>query len=74
MLDKIGDLIDKLTIINIKIWDATYKVHNYKNKKKVNEYLKKIEYMNAQRHDYIQEINHITSPKTRNLLHDKSIK
>lgn len=71
-LDLIGDLIDKLTIINIKIWDATQKAHVfYKNndQEKANELFRKVELINIQRKEYINAINTFFSDKTNHLNH-----
>ena len=73
-LDLIGDLIDKLTIINIKIWDATAKGHLFHDKgeeKKANELFKKVEMMNIQRKEYINAINSFFSDE-KNQLNQKS--
>ncbi len=72
-MDKIGDLIDKLSIINIKIWDATGKAHASRNEKKVNEYLRKIEIMNMQRKEYINAINALFYEK-KDMLNEKTFK
>lgn len=59
-LDLIGDLIDKLTIINIKIWDATQKAHLFferDQQEEANELFRKVELMNVQRKEYISAIN-----------------
>lgn len=69
-LDLIGDLIDKLSIINIKIWDATGKAHEVykkKNHKKANELFSQIESMNMQRKEYISAINNFFSKKIDHL-------
>lgn len=63
MNQTIGDLIDKLSIINIKIWDATQKAHESKEKKTINDFLMKIEIMNSQRREYIQAINNFFGDK-----------
>lgn len=73
-LELIGDLIDKLSIINIKIWDATEKAHLLHEKdkqKEANELFHKIEMMNVQRKEYINEINSFFSNK-KNHLYQKS--
>lgn len=73
-LDLIGDLIDKLTIINIKIWHATEKAHllHEKNEpKKANELFHKVEMMNVQRKEYINAINSFFSNE-KNHLNQKS--
>lgn len=72
-MDRIGDLIDKLSIINIKIWHATEKAHKLKNDKKIYEILKKIEIMNTQRREYITAINDFFKIK-KDLLNDKTFK
>lgn len=56
----IGDLIDKLSIINIKIWDATQKAHlahQAGDQDVAHDLFIKIETMNAQRKEYINAIN-----------------
>lgn len=73
-MDLIGDLIDKLTIINIKIWDATAKAHFFYDKndqQKANEFFHKVEMMNVQRKEYINIINSFFSKK-KNQLNQKS--
>ena len=73
-LDLIGDLIDKLTIINIKIWDATQKAHLFHEKndqKKANELFHKAEMMNVQRKEYINAINAFFTNE-KNQLNQKS--
>jgi hypothetical protein len=75
-MELIGDLIDKLSIINIKIWDATQKAHEAyaKNDQKLSHDLfEKIEEMNIQRKEYIDAINAFFSKK-KNQLNQKSFK
>lgn len=70
----IGDYIDKLSIINIKIWDATQKAHDAYTKndqKRSHDLFEMIEAMNIQRKEYINEIDAFFSKK-KNLLHQKS--
>jgi hypothetical protein len=72
----IGDLIDKLTIINVKIWDATKKANvTYKegDQKRAHDLFNKVETMNIQRKEYINAINALFSKKV-NLLNQKSFK
>lgn len=73
-IEFIGDYIDKLSIINIKIWDAVGKAHEVyakKDQKRSHELFEMVETMNLQRNEYIQEINALFSKK-KNLLHKKS--
>lgn len=73
-IELIGDYIDKLSIINIKIWDATKKAHDAYAKhdqKQSHELLDMIEAMNLQRKEYIQAINAFFSKK-KNMLYKKS--
>lgn len=73
-IEYIGDYIDKLSIINIKIWDATKKAHEAYVKKdhtRSHELFGMIEAMNIQRQEYIHEINAFFS-KQKNHLHTKS--
>jgi len=70
----IGDYIDKLSIINIKIWDATKKAHESyakKDHKRSHELFAMIEAMNLQRQEYIHEINAFFSEQ-KNQLRTKS--
>lgn len=56
----IGDYIDKLTIINVKIWDATGKAHaayEAGDQQKAHDLFEKVELMNVQRKEYINAIN-----------------
>jgi len=72
----IGELIDKLSIVNIKIWDATTKAHEaYKNDKhtRANSLFKKVEAMNVQRRELIKEIN-IFFHENEDALNHKSFK
>ena len=73
-IEFIGDYIDKLSIINIKIWDATKKAHEAyakQDQKQSHELMDMIEAMNMQRKEYIQAINAFFSKK-KNMLHKKS--
>lgn len=70
----IGDLIDKLTIINIKIWDATEKSNIAFEKgeqKLAHELFTKVETMNTQRKQYINAINSFFTDEI-NQLNQKS--
>ncbi len=56
----IGELIDKLSIVNIKIWDATGKAHEAfksEHQKKANKLFKQVELMNVQRWEIVDKIN-----------------
>ena len=72
-MEQIGDLIDKLSIINIKIWDATGRANTDKDPKIANEYFRKVEIMNNQRREYILAINAFFHTK-KDMLNDKTIK
>ena len=75
-MNPIGELIDKLTIVNIKIWDATEKSHLFyeqNDQKKTHEYLTKVESMNVQRKELINEINTFFKQRP-DALNDKSYK
>lgn len=72
-MEQIGDLIDKLSIINIKIWDATGKAHATKEIGKASELFRKIEIMNNQRKEYINAINAFFDKK-QNALNNKTIR
>lgn len=70
----IGDLIDKLTIINVKIWDATQKAHvayQKNDQKTAHDLFAKVEMMNVQRKEYINAISAFFSD-TKNQLNQKS--
>ena len=70
----IGDLIDKLTIINVKIWDATQKAniaYDQDKQKEAHQLFEKVEMMNVQRKEYINIINSFFSKK-ENQLNQKS--
>ena len=72
--DRIGDLIDKLSIINIKIWDATGKGHmayEAGDDAKAHDLFLKVQTMNVQRKEYINAINEFFGEK-ENPLHDKT--
>ena len=63
MADTIGDLIDKLTIANIRLWhleDERRAFHNNpdsKTKKEVEIILRKVSNTNRERNDLIDQIN-----------------
>ncbi len=70
----IGDLIDKLTIINVKIWDATQRAniaYEKKDQKQAHDLFAKVEAMNMQRKEYINAINAFFTDKV-NPLNQKS--
>lgn len=75
-MEQVGDLIDKLSIVNIKIWDATEKfhiAHKAKNFKKAHDFNEKLELMNVQRRELIKAINSFFSDK-QDILNDKTYK
>ncbi|HJZ23383.1 hypothetical protein A2714_03180 [Candidatus Woesebacteria bacterium RIFCSPHIGHO2_01_FULL_38_9] len=67
----IGDLIDKLSIVNIKIWDATQKAHiasEQDDQQKAHDLFEKVEAMNIQRKEYIAAINAWFTDKKNKIL------
>jgi|GEM_PF-2874582 len=63
MADTIGDLIDKLTISNIRLWNLEDERRVYCNSseeratKEIKEFLNKISLINRERNDLIDQIN-----------------
>ena len=63
MADTIGDLIDKLTISNIRLWNLEDERRIYcnsseeKTNKEIKEFLSKISLVNKERNDLIDQIN-----------------
>lgn len=63
MADTIGDLIDKLTISNIRLWNLEDERRIYcksseeKTNKEIKEFLNKISLVNKERNDLIDQIN-----------------
>ncbi len=62
MADTIGDLVDKLTISNIRLWhieDARreYCSNEKQNDKKSREFLNKVSMVNKERNELIDQIN-----------------
>jgi len=63
MADTIGDLIDKLSIINIRLWNLEDARRDYSNSKKkkteaeVKVFLNKISMANKERNSLIDQIN-----------------
>jgi len=63
MADTLGDLIDKLTIANIRLWNLEDKRRDYCNSDEsrteldIKEFLKKISSTNKERNSLIDQIN-----------------
>jgi hypothetical protein len=63
MADTIGDLIDKLTISNIRLWNLEDERRNYCNtsesrtEQELKQFLSKISSTNRERNDLIDQIN-----------------
>ena len=63
MADTIGDLIDKLTISNIRLWNLEDDRRNYcnsdtsKTEEEIKEFLSKISLTNRERNNLIDQIN-----------------
>ena len=75
--DRIGDLIDKLSIINIKIWDATGKGHmayEAGDDAKAHDLFLKVQTMNVQRKEYINAINEFFGEKENKPIAETWIK
>lgn len=56
-MDTIGNLIDKLTIVNLKIWMLEDVKRNSKKDKVIADATRKTNVLNPQRNDLIQEID-----------------
>ena len=56
-MDTFGNLIDKLTIVNLKIWKFEDIKRESIDDKKISDATKKTNILNQQRNDLIQEID-----------------
>jgi len=73
-MDTFGNLIDKLTIVNMKIWKYEDIKRTSKDDKEIADATRKTNILNQQRNDLIQEIDEMFIDASNNKVTFKSYK
>lgn len=73
-MDTFGNLIDKLTIVNLKIWKYEDIKRDSKDDKEIADSTKKTNILNQQRNDLIQEIDEMLINASKGLINFKNYK
>jgi len=73
-MDTFGNLIDKLTIVNLKIWNLEDIKRDSKNDKEIADATKKTNILNQQRTDLIQELDEMLIDSANGKINFKNYK
>ncbi len=73
-MDTFGNLVDKLTIVNLKIWNYEDIKRNSNDDKAISEATKKTNILNQQRNDLIQEIDEMLIEASNGVINFKNYK
>jgi predicted metal-dependent HD superfamily phosphohydrolase len=73
-MDTFGNLIDKLTIVNLKIWNYEDIKRDSKDDKEIADATKKTNILNQQRNDLIQEIDEMLINASKGKINFKNYK